>query len=132
MGAYLKLRASEIPVPLGSNGLFDPHPLNRVKGLAGIRLPHVLRRQQANRIFGQDFIDARVYEREIDALVCRIDGFLEALSCVGAIGLMVAVMYHRAACAARRPLNVEGPSGGTSKAYNQWRRTGSDCTSIAR
>ncbi len=86
-----------------------------------IRLPHTLRRQQAKCIHGQDFIDARAYEREIDALACRIDGFLEALSCVAAISAVSGVMYHRAAGAARRPLNVDGPSGGTSKAYNDWR-----------
>lgn len=90
---------------------------------ADIRLLHTLRRQQAKCIHGRDFIDARAYEREIDALACRIDGFLEALSCVGAIGAMVAVAYHRAAGAARRPLNVDGPSGGTTKAYNDWRTT---------
>ncbi|WP_186128583.1 hypothetical protein [Burkholderia gladioli] len=88
-----------------------------------IRLLHALRRQQAKCIHGQDFIDARAYEREIDALACRIDGFLEALSCVGAISAMVTVAYHRAAGAARRPLNVDGPSGGTTKAYNDWRTT---------
>lgn len=86
-----------------------------------IRLLHTLRRQQAKCIHGQDFIDARAYEREIDALACRIDGFLEALSCVGAISAMVAVVYHRAAGAVRRPLNVDGPSGGTTKTYNEWR-----------
>ncbi|WP_186146311.1 hypothetical protein [Burkholderia gladioli] len=86
-----------------------------------IRLSHALRLQQAKCIHGQDFIDARAYEREIDALACRIDGFLEALSCVGAINAMVAIVYHRAAGAAQRPINVDGPSGGTSKAYNEWR-----------
>lgn len=86
-----------------------------------IRLLHALRRQQAKCIHGQDFIDARAYEREIDALACRIDGFLEALSYVGAIGGGSAFMYQRAAGAARRPLNVDGPSGGTSMAYNEWR-----------
>ncbi|MBY4869017.1 hypothetical protein K6W76_21300 [Burkholderia anthina] len=86
-----------------------------------IRLLHALRRQQAKCIHGQDFIDARAYEREIDALACRIDGFLEALSCVGAIDAMVAVMYHRAAGAAQRAIAVDGPNGGTSKAYNEWR-----------
>lgn len=86
-----------------------------------IRLLHALRRQQAKCIHGQDFIDARAYEREIDALACRIDGFLEALSCVGAIDAMVAVMYRRAAGAAQRAIAVDGPNGGTSKAYNEWR-----------
>lgn len=86
-----------------------------------IRLLHTLRRQQAKCISGQDFIDARSYEREIDALACRIDGFLEALSCVGAISAMIAVMNHRAAGAAQRPISADGPSGGTSKAYNEWR-----------
>ena len=86
-----------------------------------IRLLHALRRQQAKCIHGQDFIDARAYEREIDSLACRIDGFLEALSCVGAINAMVAIVYHRAAGTARRVIAVDGPNGGTSKAYNEWR-----------
>lgn len=86
-----------------------------------IRLLHALRRQQAKCIHGQDFIDARAYEREIDVLACRIDGFLEALSCVGAIGAGSAFMYQRAAGAAQRPIAVNGPNGGTSKAYNEWR-----------
>lgn len=88
---------------------------------ADIRLLHTLRRQQAKCIHGQDFIDARAYEREIDALACRIDGFVEALTCVGAIGAMVAVVYQRAAGTARRAIAVDGPNGGTSKAYNDWR-----------
>jgi len=86
-----------------------------------IRLLHALRRLQAKAIVDRAFIDARAYEREIDALACRIDGFLEALSCMGAISAMVAVMYHRAAGAAQRAINVDGPNGGTSKAYNEWR-----------
>ena len=86
-----------------------------------IRLLHALRRQQAKCIHGQDFIDARAYERAIDALACRIDGFLAALSCVGAIDAMVAVMCRRAAGAAQRAIAVDGPNGGTSKAYNEWR-----------
>ncbi|KVF05617.1 hypothetical protein WJ05_27870 [Burkholderia vietnamiensis] len=88
---------------------------------ADIRLLHTLRRQQAKCIHSQDFIDARAYEREIDALACRIEGFLEALSCGGAIDAGSAFMYQRAAGAARCPLNVDGPNGGTSKAYNEWR-----------
>ena len=88
---------------------------------ADIRLLHTLRRQQAKCIHGQDFIDARAYEREIDALACRIDGFLEALTCVGAISAVSAVMYHRAAGTARRVIAVDGPNGGTSEAYNEWR-----------
>jgi hypothetical protein len=85
-----------------------------------IRLLHALRRLQAKAIVDRGFIEARAYEREVEALACRIDGFLEALSCVGAIGAMVAVMYHRAAGAARRPIAVDGPNSGTSKAYNAW------------
>jgi len=88
---------------------------------ADIRLLHTLRRLQAKAIVDRAFIDARGYEREVEALACRIDGFLEALSCVGAIGATVAVMYHRAAGAARRTIAVDGPNGGTSKAYNEWR-----------
>ena len=88
---------------------------------ADIRLLHTLRRLQAKCMVDRAFVDARAYEREIDALACRIDGFLEALSCVGAIGAMVAVTYHRAAGAARRPITVDGSNGGTSKAYNEWR-----------
>ena len=88
---------------------------------ADIRLLHTLRRLQAKCIHGQDFIDARAYEREIDALACRIDGFLEALTCIGVIGAMVAVVYQRAAGTARRVIAVDGPDGGTSKAYNEWR-----------
>ena len=88
---------------------------------ADIRLLHTLRRQQAKCIHGQDFIDARAYEREIDALACRIDGFLEALTCVGSIAAGSAFMYQRAAGTARRVIAVDGPDGGTSKAYNEWR-----------
>ncbi|MBO7752347.1 hypothetical protein [Burkholderia pseudomallei] len=88
---------------------------------ADIRLLHTLRRQQAKCIHGQDFIDARAYEREIDALACRIDGFLEALTCVGSIAAGSAFMYQRAAGTARRVIAVNGPSGGTTKAYNEWR-----------
>ena len=88
---------------------------------ADIRLLHTLRRQQAKCIHGRDFIDARAYEREIDALACRIDGFLEALTCVGSIAAGSAFMYQRAAGAARRVIAVNGPSGGTTKAYNEWR-----------
>ena len=88
---------------------------------ADIRLLHTLRRLQAKAIVDCAFIDARVYEREIDALACRIDGFLEALSCVGAIGAGSAFVYQRAAGAAQRPIAVNGASGGTTKAYNEWR-----------
>lgn len=88
---------------------------------ADIRLLHTLRRLQAKCVADRAFIDARAYEREIDALACRIDGFLEALSCVGAISAVSAIMYHRAAGAAQRAIAVDGPNGGTSKAYNEWR-----------
>lgn len=88
---------------------------------ADIRLLHTLCRLQAKAIVDRAFIDARAYEREIDALACRIDGFLEALTCVGAIGAMVAVVYQRAVGTAQRAIAVDGPDGGTSKAYNEWR-----------
>ena len=88
---------------------------------ADIRLLHTLRRLQAKCMVDRAFVDARAYEREIDALACRIDGFLEALTCVGAIGAGSAFMYQRAAGAAQRAIAVDGPSGGTSKAYNEWR-----------
>lgn len=88
---------------------------------ADIRLLHTLRRLQAKAVVDCAFIDARGYEREVEALGCRIEGFLEALSCVGAIGAGSAFMYQRAAGAARRPIAVNGPSGGTTKAYNEWR-----------
>lgn len=110
-------------VPPAPTDVTEPTRAALAQVSTDIRLLHTLRRQQAKCIHGQDFIDARAYEREIDALACRIDGFLEALSCVGAISAMIALMYHRAAGAARRPLNVDGPSGGTSKAYNEWRTT---------
>lgn len=90
---------------------------------ADIRLLHTLRRLQAKAIGDCAFIDARGYEREIDALACRIDGFLEALTCVGATSAASAVMYQRAAGTARRAIAVDGPNGGTSKAYNEWRTT---------
>ena len=88
---------------------------------ADIRLLHMLRRLQAKAIVDRAFIDARGYEREVEALGCRIDGFLEALTCVGAISAVSAVMYHRAAGTARRVIAVDGPNGGTSTAYNEWR-----------
>lgn len=110
-------------VPSAPSDASEPTRAALAQVSTDIRLLHALRRQQAKCIHGQDFIDARAYEREIDALACRIDGFLEALSCVGAIGAVSAVMYHRAAGAARRALTVDGPSGGTSKAYNEWRTT---------
>lgn len=86
-----------------------------------IRLLHTLRRLQAKAIVDHAFIDARGYEREVEALACRIDGFLEALTCVDAMGAGSAFMYQRAAGAARRAIAVDGPNGGTSKAYNEWR-----------
>lgn len=110
-------------VPSAPTDASEPTRVALGRASTDIRLLHALRRQQAKCIHGQDFVDARAYEREVDALACRIDGFLEALSCVGAISAMVAVAYHRAAGAARRPLNVDGPSGGTSEAYNDWRTT---------
>lgn len=85
-----------------------------------IRLLHTLRRLQVKCIVDRAFVDARAYEREIDALACRIDGFLEALSCVRAIDATAAASYARAAGAARRAIVVDGPNGGTSKAYNEW------------
>ncbi|TAM04904.1 MAG: hypothetical protein EPN70_10085 [Paraburkholderia sp.] len=108
-------------VPLAPTDASEPTRVALGRVSTDIRLLHALRRQQVKCIHGQDFIDARAYEREIDALACRIDGFLEALSCVGAISAMVAVVYHRAAGTAQRPINVDGPSGGTSQAYNDWR-----------
>jgi len=88
---------------------------------ADIRLLHTLRRLQAKCVVDRAFIDARAYEREIDALACRIDGFLEALSCVRAIDATAAASYARAAGFAQRAIVVDGPNGGTSKAYNEWR-----------
>lgn len=108
-------------VPPAPTDVTEPTRAALAQVSTDIRLLHTLRRQQAKCIHGQDFIDARGYEREVEALACRIDGFLEALSCVGAIGAMVAVMYHRAAGAARRPIVMDGPNGGSSKAYNEWR-----------
>jgi hypothetical protein len=88
---------------------------------ADIRLLHTLRRLQAKCVADRAFIDARAYEREVAALACRIDGFLEALTCVGAISAVSAVMFHRAAGAAQRAIAVDGPNGGTSRAYIEWR-----------
>ncbi|MBR8007411.1 hypothetical protein [Burkholderia vietnamiensis] len=108
-------------VPSAPTDVTEPTRAALAQVSTDIRLLHTLRRQQAKCIHGQDFIDAHAYEREIDALACRIDGFLDALSCVGAINAISTVMYHRAAGAAQRPINVDGPNGGTTKAYSEWR-----------